>query len=122
MTPQQFTIAYEQALASQDWAKVAPLIHPTACVTFSNGMVHKGKEAIKAAFERNFSLIKSEKYLVSNIKWLLQSESMAVYLFDFHWKGFINGNLMEGAGRGTSVLVKEESKWHLLTEHLGPKA
>jgi len=121
MTPQQFTTAYEQALASQNWANVNPLIHFKACVTFSNGTVHKGKEAVKAAFERNFSLIKSEEYTVSNVDWRLQGELTAVYLFDFHWKGIINGTLMEGAGRGTSVLVKEDGKWCLLTEHLGPK-
>ncbi|MGB0932276.1 MAG: YybH family protein [Chitinophagales bacterium] len=121
MTPQQFIIAYEQALATQDWGSVNPLIHPTACVTFSNGVVNRGKEAVKTAFERNFEMIKSEKYVVSNVSWLLQNESMAVYLFDFHWKGIINGNSVEGAGVGTSVLVKEGKKWLLLTEHLGRK-
>lgn len=119
MTPQQFITTYEQALASQNWSKVSPLIHPNACVTFSSGVVNKGKEAVKAAFERNFEMIKSEKYVVSNISWLLQNDSTAVYLFDFHWRGIINGNAVEGSGVGTSVLVKEGEKWLLLTEHLG---
>ncbi len=121
MTPQQFIITYEQALATQNWEKVSPLIHPTACVTFSNGAVHKGKEAVKAAFERNFALIKNEDYSVSNVSWLLQNETTAVYLFDFHWKGIIHDQSVEGSGVGTSVLVKEGEKWLLLTEHLGKK-
>lgn len=32
---------------------------------------------------------------------------------------FIQGNLVKGSGIGTSVIVKENDTWVLLTEHLG---
>jgi len=121
MNVEDFIKDYERALATQDWENVKSLIHKDASVTFSNGAVHAGKAAVKIAFERNFSLIKSEKYRIENVRWLWKSETTAVYLFDFYWKGIINNQSVEGNGIGTSVLVLEEGKWILLTEHLGKK-
>lgn len=121
MTPQDFIAAYEAALASQDWNVVEPLVHPDACVTFSSGSVHQGKAAVRAAFSRNFSLIKSEQYAISNVRWVRTTDAFAVYLFDFDWKGVIDGKAAGGAGRGTSVIVREDDRWQLLIEHLGPR-
>lgn len=122
MKPEEFIHAYEQALASQDWNRVEPLVHADACVTFSNGAVHKGRLAVKAAFEKNFSLIKNEKYSMTNLHWAMKDDATAVYLFDFQWSGIINDKPASGGGRGTSVLVSEDGRWQLLVEHLGPKA
>jgi len=122
MTAEDFVKNYEGALATQNWENVAPLMHKNASVTFSSGVVHEGRAAVKIAFERNFKLIKNELYKVENIRWLLKSESTAVYLFDFSWRGIINRQSIEGSGIGTSVLVREGEKWVLLTEHLGKKA
>lgn len=120
MKPEEFIRAYELALGTQDWSKVEPLVHDEACVTFSNGSVHKGKAAIQKAFEHNFSLIRDETYSMSNIHWVLKSGMTAVYLFEFNWSGLINGKPARGAGRGTSVLTKKAGTWQLLIEHLGP--
>ncbi len=120
MSAVEFVHAYEHALATQDWTVVEPLIHPDASVTFSNGTVHKGRDAVRVAFERNFRAIDNENYRISNVHWLLQSENTAVFLFDFHWTGQIDGRDAAGAGRGTSVLVREDDGWKLLAEHLGP--
>jgi len=119
--PEDFIKAYEQALATQDWSEVEQLIHPDACVTFSNGTVHKGKAEVQKAFESNFSLIKDEKYSMTNVHWVLKNAKIAVYLFDFNWSGVINDKPASGAGRGTSVLIKSGDKWQLLVEHLGPE-
>lgn len=121
MTPEEFIRAYENALASQDWKQVEPLVHTDACVTFSNGKVHRGKAAVQRAFEHNFSLIKDETYSMRDVHWVLRSDLTAVYLFEFNWSGFINGKSAHGAGRGTSVLIREANAWQLLVEHLGPK-
>ena len=121
MKPEDFIQAYEQALRTQDWDQVAPLVHNDACVTFSNGSVHKGKDEVGKAFIRNFSLIKDEVYSISNVHWVRKDDNTAVYLFDFHWTGIINEKQASGSGRGTSVLVKENEQWKLLIEHLGPK-
>ena len=37
MNCDDFIRSYQDALASQSWALVDPLIHNNACVTFSNG-------------------------------------------------------------------------------------
>ena len=121
MKPEDFIQAYEQALRTQDWDQVAPLVHNDACVTFSNGSVHKGKDEVGKAFIRNFSLIKDEVYSISNVHWVRKDDNTAIYLFDFHWSGIINEKQACGSGRGTSVLVKENEQWKLLIEHLGPK-
>jgi ketosteroid isomerase-like protein len=119
-TPEDFIECYERALASQLWDKVAPLIRENACVTFSNGSVHKGKSAIQIAFEKNFAAIADEQYRISNIHWIHRSSETAVYIFQFSWSGLINGRPASGAGSGTSVLQRDPSGWQLLAEHLGP--
>ncbi|MEW6086378.1 MAG: nuclear transport factor 2 family protein [Chloroflexota bacterium] len=122
MTPEDFIRAYEGALATQDWGQVEPLMHSEACVTFSNGTVHKGRGEVQKAFEKNFSLIKDETYSITNVHWVHKGKETAVYLFDFNWSGIINDQPASGGGRGTSVLIKNNGSWQLLVEHLGPKA
>lgn len=61
MTAEEHLHAYEAALATQDWEEVDPLLHDDVCVTFSNGTFHQGKEAVEAAFTRNFELIDDER-------------------------------------------------------------
>ena len=121
MNPEEFIRAYEQALATQDWTNVDPLVHEKACVTFSNGTVHTGKLAVRTAFEANFSIIQEEEYVISNVHWVRKGAETAVYLFEFNWSGLIDDKPARGSGRGTSVLIKENDKWLLLVEHLGPK-
>ena len=122
MIPEDFVERYEAALATQRWEFVAPLVHDDVCVTFSDGAYFRGKSEVQKAFEKNFALIKDERYSISDIHWVRRTGQYAVYTFTFHWAGFIDGKQVTGAGRGTSVLVKEDGKWLLLTEHLGPAA
>lgn len=121
MTPEEFIESYERALGTQDWKAVEPLVSENVGVTFSDGTIHIGKENVQKAFEKNFSLIKNEKYAVSKVKWLVKDHKYAVYLFEFNWTGIIAGKSASGNGIGTSVLIKEDAKWKLLTEHLGRK-
>ncbi len=119
MIPEDFTVLYEKALASQDWELVNPLMTEEVSVTFSTGAVHQGKEKVQAAFEHNFKMIKSEKYAMSNIRWTKKTDTYAVFLFEYEWSGYINGNLLGGKGIGTSVIIYEDGHWKLLSEHLG---
>ena len=119
MTPQDFIKKYEQALATQQWHKVAPLIHEQACVTFTTG-TYKGKAEVQKVFEHNFAAIQDEQYHLSNLHWAFVDEHTAVCLYQFHWQGLINGQPASGAGRGTSVLVQQDNQWLLVSEHLGP--
>ena len=120
MTPDQFVVAYERALGTQSWVAVEPLIHDDACVTFSTGSVHKGKQAVRAAYEANFKAITGERYRISNVHWALRGPETAVYLFDFEWSGMIDGHEASGIGRGTAVLILKDGRWQLISEHLGP--
>ncbi|UII79419.1 nuclear transport factor 2 family protein [Flagellimonas sp. CMM7] len=122
MNPEEFIESYETALGTQDWKAVEPLVSKNVSVTFSNGTIHIGKENVQKAFEKNFSSIKNEKYAIENIKWLVKDQKYAIYLFEFNWTGIIEGKSASGNGIGTSVLIKEDFKWKLLTEHLGRKA
>lgn len=122
MTPEDFLSSYESALATQSWPVVSPLIHPEACVTFSNGHVFIGKAEVQRAFERNFALIQEEQYALSDIHWLRKAADFAVCLYTFHWSGLTNGEPISGSGRGTAVLVNQQGQWLLLAEHLGPPA
>ncbi len=119
MSASNFIKRYEAALATQSWEEVSPLIHPRASVVFSDGTVHKGKNAVQKAYEANFVRIEHEKYEMTNIHWLLESEDSAAYMFDFSWTGIFEGKEASGGGRGTAVLVFESGKWLLLAEHLG---
>ena len=119
MTPVEFITAYEKALATQQWNEVEPLIHDKACVTFSNGTVHNGKDAIKQAYEKNFSLIKNEEYSMDNVHWIYTNSNTAVYVYEFVWQGLINGQPAEGKGRGTATIIFAEGKWQLIAEQLG---
>lgn len=121
MKPEAFIPKYETALASQDWSQVAPLVHKNAIVTFSDGAIHEGIANIKIAFERNFSIIKSEKYQVLNVKWTSKEAYKASYTFEFHWAGYINGKLMQGSGKGLCELVKIEGVWLMWQEVLRNK-
>ena len=118
---EDFILKYEDALASQQWINISPLIAEDACVVFSDGSIHQGKAQIKIAFERNFKIIKNEHYEIKNICWIKKEENFGVYLFDFYWTGFIDGESYSGNGMGTSVLMKMEEKWCLLSEHLAKK-
>ncbi len=119
MTPSQFIEQYEAALGTQKWDVVSPLISAGAQVIFSDGSLHKGKDAVRAAYERNFEAIKNEDYQISNVHWLMESEDSAAYIFEFSWSGIIQGREASGSGRGTAVLILENGQWKLLAEHLG---
>jgi ketosteroid isomerase-like protein len=118
--PESFIKEYSDALASQDFNNIIPLINRETCVTFSNGAVHKGMMAIAEAYRRNFSIIKGEEYSISDVHWIHVQDDVAIYLFRFSWKGVIDGEPAAGSGRGTATIKFDEGRWTLVAEHLGP--
>lgn len=115
-----FVKAYEEALHTSNWALIAPLVHQDACVTFSDGRTLVGRAAVRAAYERNFAAIKDDTFAISDVHWVSQAEDHAVYTFAFAWTGVVDGKPAGGRGRGTAVIVRNDSGWQLLAEHLGP--
>ncbi|MGZ2258098.1 YybH family protein [Roseobacter sp. A03A-229] len=122
MSAKDFVKEYETALGTQDWTSVAPLISDDAIVIFSNGSLHAGKDAIRAAYQHNFSTIKGEEYRIENVHWLAETADAAAYNFEFHWTGVVEGRQASGSGRGTAVLVRRADRWLLAGEQLGPKS
>jgi len=65
-------------------------------------------------------LTQDEKYSIFDLYWVRKAGQYAVCIYTFGWQGMVNGKPVGGSGRGTSMIVKENGKWSLLTEHLGP--
>ena len=121
-TAEQFIQAYEAALATQEWDKVAPLIDDGATVIFSDGTLLRGNAAIGAAYRRIFDTIEGEVYRMAEVHWNLNGTDSAAYTIVFERSGRIAGKPASGKGRGTAVLRRAPKGWVLLTEHLGPFA
>lgn len=121
MEPTNFVKSYEEALATQKWDEVAPLIHPNCTVTFSNGSSHKGKSNVQQAFQKNFELIEDETYSISELHWVIKNQIFAVFTYTYEWSGIIAGEKASGSGRGTSTIALEDGSWLLVSEHLGRK-
>lgn len=121
MTPIEFIKAYENAISAQEWEMIDPLIHPNCAVTFTNG-TYKGKSEVEGIFRKNFDLIKEEDYKISDVYFVIEEANYAIFIFKYTWSGLIHGQPAEGGGRGTSVLVKDNGGWQLISEHLGPDA
>jgi ketosteroid isomerase-like protein len=112
---------YKNALSTQRWEVVAPLIHEKACFVFTEG-TYVGKAAIEAAVRATFDLIKNENYSIVNLVWVHVSDTYAICTYDFTWSGLISGKQAAGRGRGTTVIVFDQGKWQIIHEHLGPSA
>tara|TARA_B110000305_G_C19246852_1_gene542768 strand:+ start:438 stop:812 length:375 start_codon:yes stop_codon:yes gene_type:complete len=116
-TPEVLLKEYEQRLSAQKFEDVKPLIHKDAVFWFNDGS-YLGIDSIEAAFNKTFELIKEEKYWLTNVEWIYQSEDAASCHYQFNWEGIIEGVASAGGGRGTSVLRKTDGSWQIVHEHL----
>lgn len=112
----EFIKHYEQATNGHDFDSVAPLISKDAVYWFSDGS-YEGLASIREAFEAAWNTVKDEVYTISNVRWLAVSETVVVCVYDFSWKGLIDGEPKSGGGRGTNALSKTESGWQIVHEH-----
>ena len=106
----KFLIDYENALATQNWDQVSPLIHANCVATFSEG-TYIGKSQVEIAFRKTFDLIKEEIYKITNVHYAISTSDLTVIIYNFHWSGIINGVQSSGDGRGTSTLIVNEGAW-----------
>lgn len=114
----EFIKAYEAANNSHIWTNVSPFIAPNATYWFTDGS-YAGIAEIQNAIQRTFDEIQNEVYAITNVQWPIQSDSVAVCIYSFHWQGIINGAEQSGSGRGTNVLAKnEDGVWQIIHEHL----
>jgi ketosteroid isomerase-like protein len=110
---------YKDALATQRWEVVAPLIHEDACFIFSEG-TYFGKAAIEASVRATFDLMESEHYAIKDVVWTYVHDDSAACTYGFEWSGLIKGQPASGTGRGTTVVVRGGDRWQIIHEHLGP--
>lgn len=102
--------------------EIAPLIDPRALYWFSDGSTHEGLDAIQAAFERNWGLIRNEVYRIEDVRWLAQDDNLAVCVYRFRWEGETREGHRSGEGRGSCVLHKRDGSWRVCLEHLSRPA
>lgn len=114
---EEFIKNYEIATNSHDFSKVKPLIEDNAIFYFSDGSF-TGVDNIRQAFEKTWEKVKNEIYLIKDVEWLVNSDKVAVCVYNFHWTGSIDGLLRQGNGRGTNVLIKTDTGWKIMHEHL----
>ncbi len=115
----QFMARFEAALASEDFANVAPLIHPQAVFRFSEGD-HSGMAEIQAAMERTWAHdVDGERYYLTNKRVLHSGHDAATVLFTWNWSGdSAEHGPFEIVGRGTVQLVRHDGSVKVLLEHL----
>lgn len=113
----RFMTAYEQANTSHVWTRVEPFIALDAVYWFNDGS-YQGRAAIRQAVEDTFARIKDENYHISDLRWIVHTDRLAVCLYRFAWQGFVEGEIASGQGRGTNVLEKRDGSWLIVHEHL----
>ncbi len=99
MTPLEFMHEYEQRTNTHKFQEVAPLIADNAIYWFNDGSFH-GINEIKQAFERTWSYIQNEQYMIDHVQWLINDEDAAVCTYMFHWQGIVEGKRRMGMGVG----------------------
>ena len=115
----QFMARFEAALATEDFEKVAPLIHPQAVFRFSEGD-HSGMADIRAAMERTWAFeVDDERYYLTDKRVLHSGKGAATVLFTWNWSGdSAEHGPFKITGRGTVQLVRHEGTIKILLEHL----
>ncbi len=116
-TPQECLQEYERRTNTHRFAEVAPLIADEAVYWFSDGS-HRGRDAIRQAFERTWAYIRDERYTIDNVHWLDVEEQTATCIYTFHWQGVTPSGPTEGSGRGTNMFRKRDGHWQVVHEHL----
>jgi len=109
--------AYEQANNSHVFANVRPFIADNATYWFTDGSF-EGIDEIKAAVEATFEKIQDEDYRIKDLRWVIAEDLTAVCTYKFIWSGTVEGAAMQGSGRGTNILKKQDGRWRIIHEHL----
>ena len=115
-----FLAEYIRATNTHRFDDVAPLINEDAVFWFSSGS-YRGLTAIRAAFERTWTMIQNEVYTVEDVEWLTVDGASATCVYTYHWRGRIDLVEREGSGRGTTVLRQDGLRWRVVHEHLSAR-
>lgn len=117
MSAKEILKKYEIEINKNNFDLLIPFISSDCKFWFTSG-TFQGHEQCRATFEKTWKKIKEEKYWLTDVDWLVESEGAAVCTYTFNWTGFIEEKYYEGKGRGTSCFRKEQSEWKIIHEHL----
>lgn len=109
--------AYAERINRHDFELLTPLIDDNATFWFSSGS-YRGMEAARAAFERTWQRLADETYWLEDLRWIAKADEAACCIYSFHWQTTLEGQIIRGSGRGTTVLGKRDGIWRILHEHL----
>ena len=113
-----FMQSFEETQASQQFERVAPLVHPDALFRFNDGD-YRGMDQIRGAFEATWAHdVKDERYYLTDIQVESTEANSATATFTFHWSGEGPEGPFHVVGRGTNVIVRHEGTLKVLVEHL----
>jgi ketosteroid isomerase-like protein len=108
---------YSEVINRHDFDLIEPLLSQECSFWFSSG-TFTGLAQARKAFEKTWAAIQNEVYTITDINWLIDSESAAICTYSFHWEGIVRDERRAGSGRGTSCFRVETSDWKLVHEHL----
>lgn len=94
-----------------------PVLSADVIFWFSSGSFH-GIDAARQAFEKTWRRIAEETYWLEELSWVSEGDHSDVCIYQFHWRGVVDGEPRAGSGRGTSVLRREADDWKIVHEHL----
>lgn len=112
-----FMQRYVAATNSHDFTHVEPLLLPDAVYWF-NKNESKGLQQIEVNFNQSWSYLPDEVYGIEDVKWLSVDKNSATCIYTYTYQGTHNGKAVQGQGRGTTILVKENGSWKIAHEHL----
>lgn len=117
MHPEDTLRRYGQKINNHDFDQLVPFISEDAVFWFNDGS-HIGLNDIRAAFERTWKNFPLEAYWLEDVVWVATDEQASACTYSFRWKTTIDGKLILGGGRGTSVFRKDHGVWKIAHEHL----
>ena len=114
---ENFMKTYEQVANKRNFDLIEPFIANDALFWFSDG-AFKGIKQIRSAFENTWRNLQDEVYTISEVNWLIQTDTSAVCIYKFLSESTFQDQRVSFRGRGTNVLSKIDGKWQITHEHL----
>lgn len=116
----QFLNRFEELAEKENFDLIQDMIHENAFFRFNDGDF-VGRQAVRGAFEKTWKgspNIKKERFYLSDIVVLSLDSASATATYTYNWEGVMDGRAFRIQGRGTRVLVREQSRLQIVHEHL----
>jgi ketosteroid isomerase-like protein len=96
------------------------VIAPEAVFVFSDRR-EQGVAAVRAGFERTWSILPDEVYEMTEPEWLIETSDAAVCTFRYRYRGTMaDGRPLSGSGQGAHLFRRLDGRWRLALEQLTP--